>query len=316
MSWNWGWRPYVSVAQRRAQAQAALDKMRKKGVTIEPVEIEGRQIARSFWGKSWCEHLEKFSDFENRLPRGRTYVRNGSVCHLEIHHGRVVAKVSGSSVYDVTVKIKALSKPAWTRVCACCAGGVGSLLELLQGRLSDEVMRVVTDRDQGLFPKPNEISMECSCPDWAGMCKHVAAVLYGVGARLDEKPQLLFRLRGVNHDDLISRAGVVGIVKKSAQMDRKKLGDDQLADVFGIDLAPDSGAAAASDGSVSVAAVGRTHTTVRNSPRTSKSADPRAVADTVATPVPAKAGAKSRGKTAAKRGAKTRKTTAKRIRSK
>lgn len=313
---SWSWRPYVSVAQRHAQAQAALSKMRKRGVTIEPVEIQGRQIARSFWGRSWCEHLEKFSDFENRLPRGRTYVRNGSVCHLEIHPGRIVAKVSGSSVYDVTVKIKALPKPAWTRVCECCAGGVGSLLELLQGRLSDEVMRVVTDRDQGLFPRPTEISMDCSCPDWAGMCKHVAAALYGVGARLDEKPELLFRLRGVNHDDLISKAGVVGIVKKSSTMDRKNLGVDQLADVFGIDLAPDSGAAAASDGSNESAAGGRTRTTVRTSPHASRSAVRPAAAGRGGAPSAAKAVSKSTGAAAAKRGAKTRKATAKRSRSK
>ncbi|MCC6357570.1 MAG: hypothetical protein IT450_02405 [Phycisphaerales bacterium] len=148
------------------------------------------------------------------------------------------------------------------------------------------------------------------------MCKHVAAVLYGVGARLDVKPELLFRLRGVNHDDLISKAGVVGIVKKSSTMDRKNLGVDQLADVFGIDLAPDSRAAAAPDGANESAAGGRTRTTVRTSPHASRPAVRPAASGRVAAPRAAKAVAKSTGAAAAKRGAKTRKATPKRSRSK
>src|SRR3989304_1901018 len=108
MAYGWGWRPYVPVAQRRARAILKMEKLRKKGVNIQPVRIEGRQIARTFWGKAWCEHLEKFSDYENRLPRGRTYVRNGSVCHLDIKKGEVQAKVMGSHLYEVKVRIKAL----------------------------------------------------------------------------------------------------------------------------------------------------------------------------------------------------------------
>ncbi|MBI4581427.1 MAG: SWIM zinc finger family protein [Planctomycetes bacterium] len=238
MAYGWAWRPYVPVARRRAQAFMQMEKLRKKGVNIQPVRIEGRQIARTFWGRSWCEHLEKFSDFENRLPRGRTYVRNGSVCHLDIQKGKIAAKVSGSEIYDIQVTIKALPKQKWRRVRESCAGQVGSLLELLQGRLSDHVMAVVTDKDRGLFPHPGEIGLDCSCPDWAEMCKHVAAVLYGVGARLDEKPELLFVLRGVDHTELVSADAAKAIVTKASKTDRRTLDESALSEVFGIDIAP------------------------------------------------------------------------------
>lgn len=243
MSWSWGWRPYVPVHQRRAQALLEMAKLRKKGVNIQPVTITGRQLARTFWGRSWCEHLEKFSDFENRLPRGRTYVRNGSVCHLEIKPGKITAKVSGSAVYDVSIGIKALAKSRWKRVRKSCAGQVASLLELLQGRLSDRVMRVVTHRDQGLFPQPSEISMDCSCPDWAEMCKHVAAVMYGIGARFDEQPELLFLLRGVDHNELISKATAQAVVARSSKTGRRTLDEQRITEVFGIDVAPPAAAA-------------------------------------------------------------------------
>jgi uncharacterized Zn finger protein len=238
MRYGWGWKPYVPVARRRAKAMQQMEKLRKKGQDIQPVHIEGRQIARTFWGKSWCEHLEKFSDFDNRLPRGRTYVRNGSVCHLEIHKGRIAAKVSGSSIYNVEIKIKALAETKWRQVKNACAGRVGSLLELLQGKLSDQVMCVVTDKERGLFPQPKEITLACSCPDWATMCKHVAAVLYGVGARLDEKPELLFVLRGVDHTELVGAEAAKVVTAKSRTIGRKTLAESELSDVFGIDVAP------------------------------------------------------------------------------
>jgi len=239
---SWGWRPYVSVAQRRAQAARAADKLRKKGVILQPVRLNGRAIARSFWGKSWCEHLEKFSDYENRLPRGRSYVRNGSVFHLDIQAGKVAARVSGSRLYDVNIAIKPLPRNKWKGLKARCAGGVGTLLELLQGRLASQVMAAVTD-ERGLFPLPKEIALDCSCPDWATMCKHVAAVLYGVGARLDDKPELLFLLRGVDHRELVSEDAARAIVGKSPARRERALAEGSLSEVFGIEL----GAAEAPD---------------------------------------------------------------------
>ena len=229
----YNWRPYVPVAQRRAKAVKALQKLAKKGTKIQPVEIEGRTIARSFWGKGWCSHLESFSDYSNRLPRGRTYVRNGSVCHLEILPGKLDAFVAGSSLYRVTVTIDALKPAVWKAIKEQCAGRVGSMLELLQGKFSDEVMTIVTDRESGLFPKPREIKLGCSCPDWAVMCKHVAAVLYAVGNRLDAEPELLFLLRQVDASDLIATELALGDAPASTS---DALAGDSLGAIFGIEL--------------------------------------------------------------------------------
>jgi uncharacterized Zn finger protein len=230
------WAPYVSVAQRRMKAQKEMARLRKKGMDIQPIEIVGRTITRTFWGQAWCDHLESFSDYANRLPRGRTYVRNGSVCHLNIAKGRVKAIVSGSELYNIEVGIKPLALQKWSQVKLSCAGQIGSLLELLQGKLSSSVMGVVTDRDKGLFPGPREIDFDCDCPDWATMCKHVAAVMYGVGARLDEQPELLFLLRGVDHEELITaQAAVEGVTGRGGG--RKRIAQGDISDVFGIDLA-------------------------------------------------------------------------------
>ncbi len=231
-----GWAPYVSVAERRRRAMKKMDALRKKGVNIQPVTINGRQIAKSFWGAAWCNHLESFSDFENRLPRGRTYVRNGSVCHLAMAKGMIEAKVSGSELYNVKVAIKTLAGKKWNSVKKRCSGQIGSLLELLQGKLSDNVMEVVTDRNDGLFPLPGEMSFDCSCPDWAQMCKHVAAVLYGVGARLDNNPELLFVLRGVSHEDLIQADAEQALTATTSRGRSKRLAAADVGEVFGIEI--------------------------------------------------------------------------------
>lgn len=235
MSW-YEYRPYIPVAQRRADAARKMAKLAKKGHTISPVKIDGRQIASTFWGKAWCDNLESYSDFENRLPRGRTYVRNGSVVDLQIKPGKVTARVSGSELYDIDIKIKPLSKPRWQAISSQCAGKIDSVLELLQGRLSRGVMEIITHREQGLFPKPAEISLDCSCPDWADMCKHVAAALYGVGARLDEKPELLFVLRQVDHLELIEQAAAGQSLTPAGGSDRKTIAQNDLAEVFGIEM--------------------------------------------------------------------------------
>ena len=237
MSRRWRWPRYVPVAERRAKARKKVQQLRKKGHKIYPVHIEGRTIACSFWGQGWCTHLESFSDFSNRLPRGRTYVRNGSVCHLDIKPGQVTAMVSGSQIYNVSIGIKELSPAIWEDVKHKCAGSIGSLLELLQGKLSDEVMQTVTDARKGLFPRPEEISLQCDCPDWAVMCKHVAAVLYGIGHRLDQEPELLFTLRGVEARELI--ASDLSFLDESSQVAEDTLSYDDVGDIFGIELEED-----------------------------------------------------------------------------
>ncbi|HEY9869643.1 MAG TPA: SWIM zinc finger family protein [Candidatus Obscuribacterales bacterium] len=242
------------MAERRERATRHMAKRQKQGLTVQPVEIKGRKIARTFWGDSWCQHLESFSDYENRLPRGRTYVRNGSVCHLEIASGEIRALVSGSELYDVHIEIGTLPRAKWSAVKQRCSGKIGSLLELLQGKLSSSVMSIVTHRQEGLFPLPSEISMQCSCPDWAVMCKHVAAVLYGVGARLDDQPELLFVLRGVDHKELIE-ADAATLVSKDRQGSSRRIAEGDLEDVFGIEMvrqkAPSHGSRRAERGDAS-----------------------------------------------------------------
>jgi uncharacterized Zn finger protein len=230
------WRPYVPVAARRSNAEKKLAKFKMNGQGISPVTIEGRAIAKSFWGKSWCANLERYSDYENRLPRGRTYVRNGSVVDLQISKSKVLAVVSGSDLYRVTITIAPVTAIRWKAICRDCAGTIDSLVELLQGRLSKGVMDRVCREDDGLFPALKEIKLSCSCPDWADMCKHVAAVLYGVGARLDEKPALLFELRGVDENQLLANAGQKLSLKTAVPATTKVLDDGDVAALFGLEM--------------------------------------------------------------------------------
>lgn len=233
----YGWKPYVTVAQRRRKAEREVAQRKKKGQAISPVVVEGRTIAKTFWGQSWCENLERYSDYANRLPRGRTYVRNGSVVDLRIESGAIHALVSGSALYEVRLKIAPVAPAHWKAICADCTGAIDSLVELLQGRFSKGVMERICRKGQGLFPAPAEIQLACSCPDWAGMCKHIAAVLYGVGARLDHQPELLFRLRAVDEKDLIASAGTAGSLASPVPGKGKVLAGEDLADIFNIDMA-------------------------------------------------------------------------------
>ena len=232
------WRPYVSVAQRKAQAaRFALGLAKKEKRQLAPVRIEGRKIASTFWGQAWMDNLERYSDFANRLPRGRTYVRNGSVIDLTIGRGLVKAIVSGSDIYHIKVSIETLSKAAWKHIKSDCARSIDSLIDLLSGKFDSGVMQRLTRREGGLFPQPNEIKMQCSCPDWATLCKHVAAVLYGVGARLDLQPELLFALRDVDHIDLIQQATTgENLDRMLATSPKGSLGAQDLGELFGIDL--------------------------------------------------------------------------------
>jgi uncharacterized Zn finger protein len=247
---RFGWRPYVSVAERRRKALKKMDSLRRKGRAISPVSIDGRAIVKTFWGKAWCDNLESYSDFANRLPRGRTYVRNGSVLDLQVAPGLIKALVSGSEIYEVEVKILPVAKPRWQAICADCCDSIDSLVELLQGRLSKGVMERICQQQTGLFPSPKEIMLSCSCPDWAGMCKHVAAVLYGIGARLDKEPELLFRLHQVDEKELIAKAGKSLPRAKKSPSAAKVLGGEDLSKLFGLDIAefkPESARPAKSD---------------------------------------------------------------------
>ncbi|GIK53088.1 MAG: hypothetical protein BroJett014_20610 [Planctomycetota bacterium] len=232
----YGWKPYVPAAQRHANGQRRIEQLRKKGHPVAPVVIKGRVIAQSFWGKAWCDNLERYSDFANRLPRGRTYARNGSVIDLQITKGQVTALVSGSEIYKVNVKVKRLPARDWVSVCDDCASEINSLVELLRGKLSHAAMERVCRPKTGLFPEPAQIEFKCSCPDFAYMCKHVAAVLYGIGARLDSQPELLFRLRDVDQQELVTGAGRNLALPAPIPGAKRVLADGDLSQLFGLDL--------------------------------------------------------------------------------
>ena len=233
----WGFAPTLSVAARGAQADKLVAKLRKEGAGIEPVRVIGRTISASIWGKAWCENLESYRDYEYRLPRGRSYLRSGSVVDLKVAKGSITAKVLGSELYDIKITIAPVAGPDWAAICKACSGGIASVVELLQGRLDKSVMDRVSRKGDGLFPSPTEIKLSCSCPDWAGMCKHVAAAMYGVGARLDTAPALLFILRGVDAKDMIAKASANLGRGKPAAAKGKLLVEDDMAALFGLDMA-------------------------------------------------------------------------------
>lgn len=238
MGWYGQWRPYVPVARRRAEAAKFGERLAKKEKRpLAPVRIEGRQIAKTFWGQAWMDNLEAYSDFANRLPRGRTYVRNGSVIDLVIQRGQIRAVVSGSDIYQVQIEIKTLAAAAWKQIRKDCANSIDSLLDLLSAKFDEGVMKRLTQPGSGLFPRPKEIEMQCSCPDWAVLCKHVAAVMYGIGARLDHQPELLFTLRDVDHTELIRQATTgKNLDRLLATTPEHALGSQDLGELFGIEL--------------------------------------------------------------------------------
>jgi len=230
-----GFPEYVTVAERRKRAARKLAQLRKKGHDPQPIQIDGRAIATTFWGKAWCDHLESHADLANRLPRGRTYVRNGSVIDLQIAEGEVRALVSGSEIYEAEVRIQPLAAARWKAVRRECAGQIATVVELLAGKFSSAVMEVLCHGQKGLFPGTRELAMSCSCPDGAWLCKHLAAVLYGVGARLDHAPELLFTLRGVDGAALVAAAGRAGALASAAPAEGA-VAEEHLADIFGIEL--------------------------------------------------------------------------------
>jgi uncharacterized Zn finger protein len=229
---------YVSVKTRRARARAVAEKIaRQQKRSLTPIgPIEGNKLVRTFWGKAWCDNLESYVDYSNRLPRGRSYARHGAVIDLQIAAGKITALVSGTSTYEIGVTIHRLSPKSWTEIASECTGQIDSLVDLLRGKLPAQVMEVVTRKAGGLFPAPKQISFTCSCPVSAGMCKHIAATLYGVGVRLDQQPELLFALRGVDHAELVGGAarGVPRLT--TGAKSRKVIKGADLSALFGIEL--------------------------------------------------------------------------------
>jgi uncharacterized Zn finger protein len=233
--------PYVTVTEKKEKAAKKLAQLRKKDPDIQPVVIEGSILAKTWWGKSWNKNLESYADYSNRIGRGRSYVRNGAVLDLKIQPGEVKALVQGSESkpYVVIIKIKPIQKTNWIKIKESCQGQLESLPELLEGNFPKALSAIFMAKGEGLFPSSDEIKLSCSCPDWASMCKHVAATLYGIGARLDENPMLFFTLRNADVHELISQAvddHTQKLLKIAENKSARVLYDMDLEDMFGIDL--------------------------------------------------------------------------------
>ena len=173
---------------------------KRKREIREPISIEGRTISSSWWGKAWCDNIDIYADFDNRLPRGRSYVRSGCVVDLKIEYGVIRALVVGSrpKPYRVQIDIKPFSDNEVKAFEDKCRNNFESVEDFINGRFPDSFKEYFTSSSLNLFPKVKEMKFSCSCPDWAVLCKHVAAVLYGIGRKLDDDPMLLLRLRGID----------------------------------------------------------------------------------------------------------------------
>jgi uncharacterized Zn finger protein len=232
------WGSFDDDRLERQLLRRKIEDAAKNGENYVQLKVPpGNKLAHTFWGSAWCRHLEEHSHYPHRLPRGRNYLRQGHVYNLAIQPGLVTANVVGSAVYDVRVTIQPLPGERWDALKAKCAGQVGSLLDLLAGKLGEGVMRTITEPEDGLFPRSREIRFICTCPDEADMCKHVAAVLYGVGVQLDSQPDLLFRLRSVDPTELLA-TGARDALETAPSADAALEGED-LAALFGIELAPE-----------------------------------------------------------------------------
>lgn len=305
MSWygnDYGFRPYVSVAERRRKAEKEAKALAVKGIKLSPIQLEGKAIARTFWGKAWCDNLDAYSDYANRLPRGRSYVRNGSVIDLQIASGKVTALVQGSNLYKIAIEIVPLAKTHWARFKTASAGSVSNLLDLMQGKLPQATLSAICEKNGGLFPAPNEIKAKCSCPDGAYLCKHLAAVFYGIGARLDTQPELFFTLRGVDASELIS-VTAQDVVGAPAGKPKKNaaLGGADLSALFGVEIETDAPPVARSKRAAGKADVKRSKTSTKEAPAKTDTKARKAAPKPAAVTTTAKPKAPSQKKTPAKK---------------
>jgi uncharacterized Zn finger protein len=246
MGYGSGFPRYVPVAERKAAAHKLAEKLSKKKTPLQPVVLDGKTLARSWWGKSWNANLERYADYSNRIGRGRSYLRQGMVLDLKIEGTTVNALVAGSrrTPYRIAITIKPLAPARIKKLAAIASKHVGSLQALMAGEFPPELKEAFFTPKEGLFPTPSEISFECSCPDWASMCKHVAAVLYAIGARLDTAPELFFSLRGIAMQELVGtvvQQETTRLLKKSkpsapTAASRILQPDAALEELFGLSL--------------------------------------------------------------------------------
>jgi len=241
MADNQRWAPYVPVSVRHANAKREACKLTKKGNSLRPIHIRSKAIATSFWGIAWCNNLEIYADWANRMPRGRTYARNGAIVDLQIDAGTITALVSGSSLYKIKISIETIDAKRWQAIRDDCGRQISSLIDLMRGKLPNVVLTRLTDPNLGMFPSFKELKFKCSCPDYATLCKHIAATLYGVGHLLDSEPGLFFKMRGVNQAELVGDAIATQAAEDTLGFNlQSDLACEDLGAIFGIDLAKTS----------------------------------------------------------------------------
>lgn len=211
----------------------------KSGKAMEPVLILGREIAKTWWGKAWCDNLERYADYQNRIGRGKSYVRAGAVIDLKMEGGEINARVQGSrkTPYKIEVSIAPMPETRYRAALKSLGNRIENLEALVNGDFPLDMKSLFTDPKIGLFPNPREIHFTCSCPDWADMCKHVAAVLYGIGSRLDQNPLLFFNMRGIDVGDFIQRSveeKLRSMLKNADTNSPRIIKDQALEDIFGV----------------------------------------------------------------------------------
>lgn len=234
-----GFPKYISAAEKKEKANNSIAKLKKKNSDIEPVILDGRTLAKSWWGKAWNLNLESYADYENRIARGKSYVRNNMVLDLKITKGKVKAKVQGSrsKPYEVEILIDTLNSEKWEHVTTLCNNSIDSLEQLVEGKFPKELDVLFKEKKYGIFPSPKEIHFDCSCPDLASMCKHVAAVLYGIGARLDSNPMLFFELRDIDSKELVRKSveqKLESMLRNAGKKSKREIAEKDISDIFGL----------------------------------------------------------------------------------
>lgn len=231
---------YRKVDEKKQLGDAYIKRMLKKGYDIQPVSViaTGRKVTTTWWGKAWCDNLEKYADEENRISRGKTYLKDGFVLDLHIDKGEVTAIVQGNrkKPYEVEIDIAPLSKRRIDEILTNCGKKLDSLDMLVSGQFPKDLKELFTS-DEGLFPKLSEIRFYCDCPDSAYMCKHVAAVLYGIGVRMDEDPLLFFKLRGIDVNNFIDKtikSKVNTLLDNASKKSDRIIKDSDIDKLFGL----------------------------------------------------------------------------------
>lgn len=234
---------YISISDQKAMALKSKKRLEKNlNRSLEPIILASTKLATSWWGKMWNTNLERYAEYSNRIGRGKTYVKNELVIDLQIEESKVFAYVQGKrrDPYQIAIYIDPTKPGLIEQIKEKCQGKLDTVEELLEGKFSKEISSIFMIQGAGLFPEPKEIKFRCSCPDYTSCCKHVSAVLYGIGSKLDVNPLLFFTLRGINLDDFLKDVIISkteNILDKGIKCKSKRIIDNaNIEDLFDIDL--------------------------------------------------------------------------------